>query len=60
MSRAQQFIQLQQKANQEIDEQGQTSIETFTELETLADSLTLAEIEEVLTHIRTKREACTQ
>ena len=47
MSRAKQFIELQDKANQELDQLGQVSIRTAIELELLGDSLTADEIHEV-------------
>lgn len=47
------FIALQDKANQEIDELGQTTQETFDALEALGDSLNPTEIEELLsTHLK--------
>lgn len=42
------FIELQTKANNEIDELGQTTPETFNELEAVGESLNPTEIDELL------------
>lgn len=47
MSRAKEFIELQNKANQELYEFGIISIQTADELDMLGDSLTADEIDEV-------------
>ena len=47
MTNALKFIQLQDKANQEIDELGQVTNETCEQLEQLCDSLNSEEIDEV-------------
>ena len=49
------FIQLQDKANNDIDALGQTTSETANELERIGDLLTLSEIDEVLAHYEKTR-----
>ena len=48
MTNAERFIQLQDKANQEIDTLGQTTEETFNALDTLSNTLTHDEIDDAL------------
>lgn len=47
MTKAKQFIALQDKANKELDQLGQVTTETANELEKLGDSLNAEEIDEV-------------
>jgi hypothetical protein len=48
MSKAQQFLDLQAKVNQEIDELGQATNESANQLESLSNELTDQEIDEVI------------
>jgi uncharacterized protein YukE len=47
MTKVQRFIELQDKANNEINQLGQATDETVNELEAVGDNLNDAEIEEV-------------
>lgn len=47
MSKAKQFLELQDKVNNEIDTFGQATTESVEELEALSKSLTWEEIDEV-------------
>lgn len=47
MTKAERFLALQDKVNNEIDELGQATTESVNELEALGDSLTIEEIDEV-------------
>lgn len=56
MTNIQKFIELQDKANNDIDTLGQTTQETADELEAIGDALTYEEIEEVTAHyIKTRQ-----
>jgi len=48
MSNVKKFIELQDKANNDIDQFGQTTSETANELEAVGDALTYPEIDEVI------------
>ena len=48
MTNVEKFIQLQDKANNDIDQFGQTTSETADTLELVGDNLTPIEIEEVI------------
>jgi hypothetical protein len=47
MSKAKQFLELQDKVNNEIDTFGQATIKSVEELDALGESLTWEEIDEV-------------
>lgn len=55
MNKAEQFLQLQAKVNQEIDTLGQATSASVNELETLGDDLTPQEIEEVCERYRAEQ-----